>query len=76
MNKAKDMAKSKGENCVLTKDELDNIDRYLTIYDGSEDPNTDGSQGKNQIADSGSVPSQLDERTVHHTTVSSLTSHS
>lgn len=73
LNKAKELAKNKGDACVLTRNDLNNIERYLTSYD---EPNTDSSQGNDIIGDSGSVPSQLDERTVQQTTISSLTSNS
>eukprot|EP00956_Cyclotella_meneghiniana_P015321 scaffold23368_cov71-Cyclotella_meneghiniana.AAC.4 len=70
LEKARDMKHKRGTACTLKEADLGNITRYLCVYDSK--PKQLDTQIQDGNIDSSSIPSQVGERTVQETTISSL----
>lgn len=64
------MKHKRGNACTLKEADLGNITRYLCVYDSK--PKQLDTQIQDANIDSSSIPSQVGERTVQETTISSL----
>lgn len=74
LTKAKDLARKRGNDCVLTESDLSKIEQYLCLYDKSKDE-AKSQTGSSQSGIDGSEnpPCRTVEPSENDTTISTLT---